>query len=143
MKLAIARLLVTSALLVACSDGNADNTPQDQAASTPAATARAVTGENTPVAAPGAVVALGLTADQLGDADVLNASGVEIAEVERVITDASGAVTGLLVEIEDTDPDRYVTIPLDGLTVVQHGDDQDLRSNLTREQLLALPATPR
>jgi hypothetical protein len=58
--------------------------------------------------------------------------------VERVVTDATGAATGLLVEIKDTDPDRYVTIPLDGLTVVQDGDDQDLRSNLTRQQLLAI-----
>ena len=81
--------------------------------------------------------------DQLGDADIHDGSGIEIAEVERVITDPSGTGTGLLVEIEDSDPDRYVTIPLDGLIVVQDGDDQDLRSNLTRQQLLAMPTTTR
>lgn len=136
MRLAFISLAAPFALLGACSDNDVGRTQvvtDEPTAATPNA--------STTASAP--VVALGLTMDQLGDADILDASGVEIAEVERVVTDASGTVTGLLVEIEDSDPDRYVTIPLEGLTVVQDGDDQDLRGNLTRQQLLGMPATAR
>lgn len=140
MRLAFVSLAAPIALLGACSnnDGSrAQAASNESSAATPAASAGSASAASSPV------VALGLTMDQLGDADLLNASGVEIGEVERVITDAAGTVTGLLVEIEDTDPDRHVTIPLTGLTVVQDGDDQDLRSDLTRERLLAMPAAAR
>lgn len=136
MRLAFISLAAPIALLGACSDNDASRTQvvtDEPTAATPA-------GANASTTTSAPVVALGLTMDQLGDADILDASGVEIAEVERVVTDASGTVTGLLVEIEDSDPDRYVTIPLEGLTVVQDGDDQDLRGNLTRQQLLGMPA---
>lgn len=88
------------------------------------------------------VVALGLTARQLEDADILGPGGSEVGEVERVLTGPTG-VTGLLVEVEDSQPDRYVTVPLDGLTVVQRGDDRDLQGSRSREQMMALPETPR
>lgn len=88
-------------------------------------------------------LALGLTRRQIEDADLIDASGREIGEIERALSDASGAVTGLLVEVEDTNPDRLVTIPLDGLTIVENGDDLDVRTNLTRDALMALPETPR
>ena len=135
MNHALMSLAAAGAFLAACSDTDAGEAQRTGTTHQPAAAWA------TPTAAP--VVALGLTADQLGDADLLNDVGVEIGEVERVVTDASGAVTGLLVEIEDSDPDRYVNIPLDGLSVVQDGDDQDLRSNLTRDQLLAMPEAAR
>ncbi len=129
-------LAASCVFLSACSDTDAGRAQESAAGNGAAASA-----DQTAATAP--VVALGLTAEQLGDAEILNASGVEIGEVERVITDPSGTVTGLLVEIEDSDPDRYVNIPLDGLSVVRDGDDQDLGSSLTREQLLAIPAVAR
>ena len=133
MKRISALLAGTTMLLAACGDGGAQSedqamTPANQTASAnPAQTAT--------------VVALGLTMEQLDDADIVDASGREIGDVERVVTDASGAVTGLVVEVDDTDPDRHVTLPLEGLTVVQDGNDHDLRVAMTRDQLNALPET--
>lgn len=124
--------------LTACGDNQRADTP---AAGTTAPATAPVSTQTTNTAEP--VLALGLTRRQLEDAELLDATGAEIGEVERVVTDASGAVTGLLVEIEDTTPDRYVTIPLDGLTVVTQGDDRDLRSTHTRDALVAMPETPR
>ena len=133
-------LLVAAAsiALTACGDGQQTQTP---AAGTTAPAPAPVATQTTNMAEP--ILALGLTRRQLEDAELLDATGAEIGEVERIVTDPSGAVTGLLVEIEDTTPDRYVTIPLDGLTVVAHGDDHDLRSTHTRATLVAMPETPR
>jgi sporulation protein YlmC with PRC-barrel domain len=88
-------------------------------------------------------VALGLTERQLRDADIVAANGQELGEVEELVRGPNGAVTQLLIEVEDSNPDHYVHIPLDGLTRVQDGNDWDLRSNATRDQLMALPAVDR
>ena len=60
---------------------------------------------------------------------------------EQVRRDAAGAVTGLLVEIEDSEPDRYVEVPLDGLTVTEGGvlSDAALQTELTAQDLAAMP----
>lgn len=127
----ITGLIAIAAVLSACSDNNPPSeTNQNMAENT---------ADRTVADASGQGGALGLTMKQLGDAEILNASGIEIGEVERVITDSSGTVTHLLVEIEDSDPDRFVEIPLEGLTPKQVDDDWELESNLTREDLLALP----
>ncbi len=85
-------------------------------------------------------VAFGLTEAQLLDADLVDSTGVELGSIEAIERNPAGTVTGLRVEISDTDPDRYVVIPLEGLTTTQTGDDWDLRSDMTRDDLLALPA---
>ncbi|MDF2493731.1 PRC-barrel domain containing protein [Sphingomonas sp.] len=89
-----------------------------------------------------APVALGLSEAQLLDADLIGPGNVEIGEVKSLVRSASGAVEGLIVEVEDTNPDRFVQIPLTGLKVVQRGDDRDLSTTMTREQLAALPDVP-
>ncbi len=61
----------------------------------------------------------------------------------RLITDASGAVIALAVEVDGPDPDPIVRLPLDGLTPVMNGDDRDLQTSMTAEQLRALPAWQR
>lgn len=93
----------------------------------------------TPAAADGA---LGLTERQLMDADLLDSRGREIGDVEGIVRGDDGAVSQLLIEIEDSDPDRYVLIPLDGLQVHRSSDDADIKSNLTREDLMKLPPAP-
>ena len=133
MKRISALLAGTTMLLAACGDGGAQS--EDQAVTPANQTASANPAQTAPT------VALGLTMEQLDDADIVDASGREIGDVERVLTDASGAVTGLVVEVDDTDPDRHVTLPLEGLTVVQDGNDHDLRVAMTRDQLNALPET--
>lgn len=83
--------------------------------------------------------ALGLTEAQLLDAELVTADGTDLGDVERVSRDASGAVTELLIEIEDSDPDRYVVVPIEGLTVRNAGDDADLQTSMTMQDLAALP----
>lgn len=84
-------------------------------------------------------VALGLTERQLLDADILAADGTELGDVEAVTKDAEGNATELLIEVEDSNPDRYVTIPIDGLTVTTRGNDTDLSSDMTMDDIGALP----
>ena len=84
-------------------------------------------------------VALGLTERQLLDAEILAADGTELGDVEAVTKDADGNATELLIEVEDSDPDRYVTIPIDGLTVTTRGNDTDLSSEMTMEHIGSLP----
>ena len=125
-------LMASTVLLMGCGNDRA-------ARAVPATT----TNSSAPAVAQQGTIALGLTRQQLEDADVLDATGREIAEVERVVTDPSGKTTGLLVEIDDTDPDRNVIIPLDGLIVVEQGNDRNLRGPNTRDQLLAMPEARR
>ena len=84
-------------------------------------------------------VALGLTERQLLDAEILAADGTELGDVEAVTKDADGNATELLIEVEDSNPDRYVTIPIDGLTVTTRGNDTDLSSGMTLEDIGSLP----
>jgi hypothetical protein len=90
-------------------------------------------------AAGSAIAALGLSEAQLLDADLVTASGADLGDVEQVRRGASGAVDGLLIEIEDSNPDRYVMIPLDGLTTRPDGDDIDVQTTMTAQELAALP----
>lgn len=134
MRLAILGLTGAFAIasLQACSDGDGDRAPDAGAQAPTAGTAAAG-----PAGEP--ILALGLTRRQLEDADLKTAGGVEIGEVEAVISDASGAVVELAVEVEGTTPDRFVRMPLDGLRLVETGDDRDLQTDMTRDALLALP----
>ena len=84
-------------------------------------------------------VALGLTERQLLDAEILAADGTELGDVEAVTKDADGNATELLIEVEDSNPDRYVTIPIDRLTVTTRGNDTDLSSEMTMEDISSLP----
>ena len=90
-------------------------------------------------AAGDAEAALGLTERQLLDADLRAADGSELGDVEAVLRNAAGEVDCLLVEVEDSDPDRFVEVPIDGLTPIQGGDDADLSTSMTRADIDALP----
>ena len=87
------------------------------------------------------IAALGLTERQLLDADLVSADGSELGDVEQVRRDASGAVTGLLIEVEDSEPDRYVEVPLTGLSVTEGGvlNEADLQTTMTAQDLAAMP----
>ena len=90
-------------------------------------------------AAGDALVALGLTERQLLEADLVTADGADLGDVEQVRRGADGAVEGLLVEIEDSDPDRYGVVPLAGLTTRLRGGDTDLQTTMIAQDLAALP----
>jgi hypothetical protein len=95
--------------------------------------------EASAAAAGSAEAALGLTEAQLLDADLVTADGTDLGDVEQVRRDASGAVQGLLVEVEDSNPDRFVLVPLDGLTTRANGDDTDLQTTMAAQDLAAMP----
>lgn len=147
-----------AALLVGACDSGAGE--QAAPAADPAATADAPTGalpdaNAAPAAAAmptatGPGTAMGLTGAQLEDADLRDATGRDLGDVERVVADGAGNVTALLVEIDDTEPDRYVELALEGLEAVREPDDDDgrdddwdLRADLTREALMAMPEARR
>ena len=120
-----------AALMAACSDQKKEPAPvvEPPAAAMPA-TAGLTTDEP---------VALGLTVAQLEDADLLAVNGSDLGDVERVDVDSAGKVTGLIVA--PTGPgERWVRLPLTGLTIKQDGDDHDVVTTLTWEEVKALPA---
>ena len=100
--------------------------------------------EQSAAAAGDQIAALGLTERQLLDAELVAPDGTELGDVEQVRRDAAGAVTGLLVEIEDSEPDRYVEVPLDGLSVTEGGvlSDANLRTDMTAQDLAAMADAP-
>ena len=95
--------------------------------------------EASAVAAGGAIAALGFTEAQLLDAEIVAADGTDLGDVEQVRRSSGGAVDGLLIEVEDSNPDRYVVVPLDGLTTRAAGDDIDLQATMTAADIEALP----
>lgn len=122
-------LIASSALLAACSDPNeAAEDKLEKSAETSATVAG-------PVPA-----ALGLSEAQLLDADLVAADGTDLGDVAKVLRGPDGKVDRLLVEIEGTNPDRYVHVPILGLKTRVQGGDTDLESTMTRAELAALPA---
>lgn len=83
--------------------------------------------------------ALGLSEAQLIDAELVGSDGKELGDVAQVVRDAGGKVDRLLVELDGIGPDRYVHVPITGLTKIARGDDIDLQSPMTKAELAALP----
>lgn len=100
----------------------------------------------TPKALPSASgpgTAFGLTIRQIEEADLVDARGADLGDVHRAETDASGNIVDVVIEIADTDPDRFVRLPLTRLTAVADGDEWDLRAATSRDELIALPQVER
>ena len=129
MKAHLLAIASTVALLSAC--GNANDRAEDKMEAAAEASADA---------AGTAVAALGLTERQLLDADLIGANNVELGDVAQIVRGADGKVEKLLIEVEDSNPDRFVHVPIAGLTVVKQGMDTDLQSPMTPQQIAALPA---
>ncbi len=118
----------TAALLAGCTDTNeAAEDKLERAAETGATVAG-------PLPA-----ALGLSEAQLLDADIVGADGKELGDVAQVLRDPANKVDRLLVEIENSRPDRYVHVPVTGLKAVVRGSDTDLETTMTKADLLGLP----
>ena len=83
---------------------------------------------------------LGMTNAQLEDADVVSADGADLGDVERVVTDDTGQVTGLAVRVEGAADGEYVLLPTAGLTTRADGMDNDVQTTMTVEDLRGLPA---
>lgn len=97
-----------------------------------------------PALAAAQTAALGLTREQLEDADLIDAAGREIGEVERVVAGPDGRVTALIVELDQRDPtpDKLVQIPLDGLKAIPEQGGRggyDIQTRQSAADLLKLP----
>lgn len=128
MKRLVVCLACSVVLLAGCADAGDEQEDRIEASA-----------ETSAAAAGPEPVALGLSEAQLIDADLIGAAGVELGGVEGVLRNADGQVDRLLVEIEDSNPDRFVAVPLEGLNTVVTGDDTDLSTSMTAAQLAALP----
>lgn len=127
-------VLAWSTILLAACEDKADE-PEDRIEAAAEASAAAAGTEP---------VALGMSEAQLIEADLVDPGRAELGSVEGVVRNAAGDVDRLLIEIEDSNPDRFVQIPVEGLTTVVIGDDTDLSTTMTRAELAALPeVTPR
>lgn len=120
--------------VAACSD----NEP-DAVQTTSAGTTTPVTETRAETAATSAALALGMTRDQLEDADLLSATNTDLGDVETLVLDAAGQVTHLVVELEGPG-DPKVVVPLDQVTSIRRDDDVDLSTQLTAAELAAMPA---
>jgi sporulation protein YlmC with PRC-barrel domain len=129
VKIQMTALSLATLMLAACG-----NDPQDVAEDQ-----MEVRAEQSAMAAGTEPVALGLTERQLLDADVYGTAGEELGEVQEIVRAGAAGVTGLIVEIEDSSPDRYVELPIDGLTVMRRDDDADISAPMTRADLMAMP----
>jgi hypothetical protein len=118
----------TAFLLAACSDTNEVAEERlERSAETSAAVAGAVP------------AALGLTEAQLLDADLVGPDGKELGDIAKVVRGADNKVERLLVEIDGTNPDRYVHVPITGLKTMVRGDDTDLQTTMNKTDLMSLP----
>ncbi len=135
MKTLLAATVCSAALLAGCNNNAGNDTA---ATETAAATDVAAAASPTP-AQDWDRVALGLREPQLLSADLLGIDGVELGEVKGVLRGADGRVDRLLVEVADSDPDRFVEVPVQGLTALTRGSDIDVVSTLSVAQLAALP----
>lgn len=86
-------------------------------------------------------VAMGMTRQQLEDADVLSSANTKLGEVETLVLDPAGKATHIVVELEGPG-DPKVVVPIDQLRSIaqNNGAEVNLTTDLTAAQLQALPA---
>ncbi|WP_292041690.1 MULTISPECIES: hypothetical protein [unclassified Brevundimonas] len=131
-------LASTAALaLAACGDNRTDDVVQAPAAG---GAAQPVTEQQADTATAETALALGMTRKALEDADLVSGAGVQLGEVESLLMDAQGKVTHLIVELEGQN-DVKVQLPIDKVTAytAPNSTDQDLKTDLTSAELVALP----
>jgi hypothetical protein len=89
-------------------------------------------------------LALGLTRAQLEDADLVDANGVDIGDVEYAIVDSGGRVVALAIEVDSRgpQPDKLVSLALQDLrAVLEPGDpgDYNIVTAMSAAQVMSLP----
>jgi sporulation protein YlmC with PRC-barrel domain len=87
----------------------------------------------------GASVAGGFTADQLIGANVLNATGDEIGEIEDLIVDSSNQVSKAIVEVGGFLGMGSKNVAVDIAQLKQGTKNEGFVTNMTKEELKTLP----
>jgi hypothetical protein len=130
----ISALSLTLLGAAACSDNEPAAVETTPAGTMPVEAPRADT------AVASAALALGLTRQELEDADLVGPAPqhVDLGDVETLVLGAGGDVTGLVIDLEGTDKD--VVVPIGDVTVLRRDRDVDLTTPMTAAQLQALPA---
>lgn len=129
-------VLSLSALAVA-----ACSSPEpDAVEATPETPPVAVSETRAETAGAAAALALGLTRQQLEDADLLSPEPqlTTLGEVDSLVLDAGGQVTGLVIDLAGLDKD--VVVPIAQVTSLRRGDDVDLTTTIPQADLQAMPA---
>ncbi|MEG1452138.1 hypothetical protein [Brevundimonas sp.] len=121
--------------LAACNNNPAD---QPAAPAAPAPATAPASGMAAPMA--DAPILLGLNRKQLEDADLVTFAGVDLGDVETLVFDAAGNVTGLVIELDNSN-DMKVVMPVGNVVLFDNpdGKGKDLSTDLTLDQLRALP----
>ena len=83
--------------------------------------------------------ALRLSEQQLLDADLVSSSGEDLGDIEAVVRDGQGAITGLIVAVDDSGTNRVVEIPIQGLSTTGEGDSLDVLAAMTIDDLASYP----
>lgn len=120
--------------LAACGNNTTDDVVQQPAeggAPVPVSENRAAT------ATTQTAVAMGMTRSQLEDADLFSPTRVKLGEVESIVLGPDGQATHLVIDLENSDLD--VLVPIGDVRSVNHEGDVDVTTDLTAEQLRALP----
>lgn len=87
----------------------------------------------------GAAIAGGFTADQLIGADVLNASGDSIGEIEDLVVDTNNQVSKAIVGVGGFLGMGTKNVTLDIAELKQGTDQKGFLSTMTKEELKTLP----
>ena len=119
-------------IMAGCSDRS------DDAARSPEAGAPAVPSAEAQHADQ-AVLAMGMTRQQLENADLVSRANVELGEVDAVVLDQYGALTHLVIALEGPGAVKVVA-PVADVAPIDRNGDRDLVTDLTLAQLHALPA---
>ena len=130
--IAVASLGLTVA---ACGDDTTDDVVQAPAAG---GAPTEVSENRADVAETQTALALGMTRDELEDADLLSAERTDLGDVESLVLDASNTVTHVVIDLEGPG-DFDVVVPLDQITSITIDGETDLQTALSAEQLRALP----
>lgn len=107
---------------------------------TPGGEPVAVSDTRADTAATQTALALGLTRAELEDADLLapGPAFTDLGDVETLVLDAGGQVTGLVIDLEGLDKD--VVVPIASVTSLRRENEVDLTTTMSQADLQALPA---
>lgn len=127
----------SAALALAACDNRTDDVVQ---APVSGGATQEVTEDRADIATSQAALALGMSRSELEGADIVNAAGDDLGDVESLVIDAGGNVTHLVVDVDVPGDDVKVLLPIDQAQAhVGTNGDKDLRTTLTSQDLVALP----
>lgn len=135
-RMTVAALGLLALGAAACSDREDDVAMAPAPGAAPVAVSEQAAEKTTGVVA----LALGMTREQLEDADLMSLDNTDLGDVETLVLDASGTLTHVVVELEGPG-DLHKIVPLGNLGVGEQvdGSSKDLTTDLSAAQLEALP----